>query len=169
MITTRQEREGDQAAVRRVNEEAFGQPDEADLVDALRMRAGATLSLVALQGDRSVGHILFSPATIRSERSSFNAVALGPMAVLPAYQNTGIGTQLVLMGLHECREAGHEVVIVLGHANYYPRFGFVPAKSQGIRWEFDVPDDAFMVMELHEGALAGRGGVVKYQPEFTIF
>jgi putative acetyltransferase len=124
------------------------------------------LSLVALLGDQVVGHILFTPVKIESADSSFEAVGLGPMAVLPAYQRKGIGSRLVQSGIEECRRAGHEVVVVVGHPEYYPRFGFLPAKRFGIRYEEEVPEEVFMVLELREGALAGRSGIVRYQPEF---
>jgi len=88
------------------------------------------------------------------------------MAVLPAYQRTGIGSQLVRAGLEECRRLGHEIVVVLGHPDYYPRFGFIPAKPRVIACEFEVPTEAWMVLELREGALAGKSGTVKYQAEF---
>ena len=167
MIFIRHERSGDAHAIRFVLEEAFGQSNEADLVDALRHRGALTLSLVALRENEVVGHILFSPVTIESPGSSFNAIGLGPMTVLPPYQGKGIGSRLVRIGLEQCRQAGHEIVVVLGYPDFYGRFGFVPTRHRGIRCEFDVPDDVFMVMELRQGALAGRGGLVRYQPEFT--
>ncbi len=125
------------------------------------------MSLVALRENEVVGHIVFSPVTIESSGSSFDAIGLGPMAVLPQYQGKGIGSQLVRIGLEQCRQASHEIVVVVGHPDFYGRFGFVPTKYRGIHCEFDVPGDAFMVMELRQDALAGRGGLVKYQPEFT--
>lgn len=167
MAEVRRENPEDIDAIHDVEEQAFGRPDEANLVDALRRRGTVTLSLVAIEENRVAGHILFSPVTIESGHSRFEAVALGPMAVLPGYQNKGIGSQLARAGLEECRQLGHDVVIVLGHPNFYPRFGFVPARPLGIRWEFDVPEEVFMVAELRPGALAGRGGIVKYQPEFS--
>lgn len=167
MATIRTESVGDSAAIRRVLEQAFGSPNEADLVDALRQRGAITLSLVATLDDQVVGHILFTPVTIEEGSSSFPAIGLGPMAVLPQHQNRGTGSKLVRAGLQKCGNAGHEIVVVLGHPNYYPRFGFTPAKPRGIQWEFDVPDEVFMVVELREGALAGRSGVVRYQPEFA--
>jgi len=88
------------------------------------------------------------------------------MAVLPAHQRKGIGSRLVQAGLEECRRAGHEIVVLVGHPEYYPRFGFLPAKRFGIRYEEEVPEEAFMLIELREGALAGRSGIVRYQPEF---
>src|SRR4030042_383611 len=108
--------------------------------------------MVALQDNQVVGHIAFSLVKVESEHSSFEAIALAPMAVLPAYQRKGIGSQLVLTGLKECRRLGHEIVVVLGHADYYPRFGFVMAKPKGIDCEFKVPDEAWMILELRKGA-----------------
>ena len=137
------------------------------MVDALRGRGAIALSLVALQDNQVVGHILFSPVSVTSDSDSVNALSLGPMAVLPVHQNKGIGSELVEAGLRKCADAGHEIVVVLGHSNYYPRFGFKTAKDFGIQCEFDVPDDVFMVTELRDGALAGRSGVVRYQPEFN--
>ena len=166
MVTVRREVAGDIAPIRRVNELAFGQKEEAGIVDKLRDRGGMTLSLVAVQEDQIVGHILFSPVTIESKGTSFEAIALAPMAVLPAYQGKRIGSQLVRAGLEECRRLGHEAVVVLGHADYYPRFGFAPAKPKGVDCEFEVPEEAWMVLELWEGALAGRSGIVKFQTEF---
>jgi putative acetyltransferase len=166
-IKFRPEAPEDAAAIRHVEEQAFGQTNEADLVDALRRREAFTLSLVAVEGGEIVGHILFSPVTIEAGESRFEALALGPMAVLPSHQRKGIGSRLVRAGLEECRRAGHNIVVVLGHPNFYPRFGFVPSKPFGIRWEIDVPDEVFMLAELKPGALAGRGGAVKYQPEFN--
>jgi len=166
MVDIVHERPEDANAIRFVLEEAFGQSNEADLVDALRRRAALTLSLVALRENEVVGHIVFSPVTIESDESSFDAIGLGPMAVLPPHQGKGIGSQLVRTGLELCRKAGHEIVVVLGHPDFYGRFGFVPTRHRGLHCEFDVPDDVFMVMELRQDALAGRGGLVKYQPEF---
>jgi putative acetyltransferase len=167
MIAIRKEEPADAPEIRHVVDQAFGQSEEADIVEALRRRGAVTLFLVAVRDDRVIGHILFSPVTIESERSGFEAIGLGPMAVLPTYQNQGIGSQLARRALQECRDAGHEIVVVLGHPAYYPRFGFVPAIPLGIRWELETSEGAFMVLELRDGALAGRTGVVRYQPEFT--
>ncbi len=166
MISIRRETPEDFDAIRDVNEQAFGGKQEADIVDALRKRNAVTLSLVADIDGSVVGHILFSPVTIESEPSSFAALALGPMSVLPKFQRKGIGSRLVHSGLEECRTLGHEIIVLLGHANYYPRFGFVPARARGIECEFEVPDEAWMVLELREGTLGGRKSVVKFQPEF---
>jgi putative acetyltransferase len=162
----RRERPDDVLAVRRVNERAFGRTAEADLVDLLRDRGKVTLSLVAETGDLVAGHILFTPATIEVEGKASPALGLGPMAVLPDYQRRGIGSLLVRAGLEECQRAGHGCVVVLGHSEYYPRFGFVPASHHGLAWEHPAPDEAFMVLALRDGALARPGGIVRYAPEF---
>lgn len=166
MITIRAETADDYHSVRRVNESAFGRPDEADLVDALRGSARPYISLVAVEGGQVVGHIFFSPVSIESAGAVFGAMGLGPMAVLPEHQGRGVGSRLVRSGLEECLSGGHDVVVVLGHPEYYPRFGFVPASRRNLRCEYEVPDEAFMVAELRGGALAGRGGLVKYHAEF---
>ncbi|MFC1916048.1 GNAT family N-acetyltransferase [Chloroflexota bacterium] len=166
MLIIRPETAEDAAAIRHVNEEAFDSTVEADIVEKLRSRQAFTLSLVAICLENVVGHILFSPVTIESENLRFTAVGLGPMAVLPAHQKKGIGSQLVRVGIERCQQAGHEVVVVLGHTDYYPRFGFVPASTYGIKCEYDVPDETFMVLELRKGALEGKSGIVKYQSEF---
>jgi putative acetyltransferase len=166
MIIVRPERPDDFASVRKINEEAFGQPNEADLVDALRRHVSPYISLVAQSDQRLVGHIFFSPVAIQAEEADFPALGLAPMAVLPEFQRQGIGSQLVREGLKECLHTGHSVVVVLGHPSYYPRFGFAPAKPQGILCQYPVPDDVFMVAELTPGALGGRRGTVRYHADF---
>jgi putative acetyltransferase len=158
----------DRGAVWAVNLLAFGRPQEAELVETLQQRNSALCSLVAELGNKVVGHILFSPATIRSSESELTIAALGPMAVLPGFQSQGIGSQLVRAGLNYVRELGYKIVIVLGHPTYYPRFGFKPAQPLGIRWEHNAPSDAFMVAELVSGALDGVRGTAYYQPEFNL-
>ncbi len=137
------------------------------MVDGLRdaLRA-AVISLVVLEKDEVVGHIFFSPVSIESEDSTGRAFALGPMAVLPEFQRRGIGSELVRFGLAECKKRGHLVVVVLGHPEFYPRFGFTPAREKGLRCEYAVPDEVFMVAELKSDALQGVEGLVKYRPEF---
>ena len=166
MTSIRYESTQDYPAIRRINELAFEGNAEADLVEALRARDVPLISLVAEQDNQVVGHILFSHVTIQSEAESFTAAGLGPMAVLPEWQGRGIGSQLVRVGLEECRRAGYQAVMVLGHPWFYPRFGFRPSVGWGIRWEHEAPAEAFMALELLPGALAGCSGVVKYLPEF---
>ncbi|MCI0488021.1 MAG: N-acetyltransferase [Blastocatellia bacterium] len=169
MVSIRREEPGDRAAVHHVNERAFGRATEANLVDALRAADKALLSLVAVRDNQVIGHILFSPVTIGPGDENFRAAGLAPMAVLPEFQRQGVGSLLIETGLDECRRAGIEGLVVLGHPNYYPRFGFVPASRYGIKCEFGVADEAFMAMELREGAFRNREGTVKYQPEFDQF
>jgi putative acetyltransferase len=167
MTVIRRETKADHLAVRQVNERAFGRTGEANLVDALRKTAHPRVSLVAEIDGQIVGHIFFSPVRIESEGAMFTAMGLAPMAVLPEFQNQGIGSQLVRRGMEECLSMGQYVVVVLGHPEYYPRFGFVPAGQKGLRCEYEVPDEVFMVAELRDGTLAGRKGLVKYLPEFS--
>ena len=166
MPVVRPETPDDIDSIRYVNEQAFGQKDESMLIEKLRKRGVLAVSLVAIQDGEIVGHIAFSPVVVESEDSSFEAIALGPMAVLSMYQRKGIGSQMVLAGLEECHRLKQEVIVVLGHPDYYPRFGFVLAKPKGIDCEFEVPEEAWMILELREKALEGKRGIVKFQPEF---
>jgi putative acetyltransferase len=167
VIAIRRETQKDITAIHNVNAQAFGQKVEADLVDALRVSGALTLSLVALVDKEIVGHMAFSPVMVESSNDSFDALGLGPMAVLPGYQKKGIGSSLVEKGLRVCQKEGHEIIFVLGYPEFYSRFGFLPSHIYGIKCEYDVPDDVFMVKELAEGALNSRSGTVKYRPEFT--
>jgi putative acetyltransferase len=165
VIEIRIERPDDIAAIRDVNERAFGESAEARLVDQLRASNKAVISLVAQHGDQVVGHILFSPVTITNAPEFFRGAGLAPMSVLPEFQHQGIGSRLVRDGLVACQDAGYDVVVVLGHVGYYPRFGFARAQDYGLENEYDAAD-AFMVLELRKGALEGVGGLVKFAPEF---
>jgi len=144
---------------------AFGQPGEADLVDALRRSGALTLSVVAMIDGRIVGHIAFSPITIAGEQL---ALALAPMAVAPHCQRQGIGSALIQWALEECRRLEHKVIIVVGEPAYYGRFGFVPASPLGIECPFAVTPDAFMVLELSPGAAKACRGMISYRPEFDL-
>jgi putative acetyltransferase len=158
----RRETSADVPAVRRVEERAFGRAEEAVLVDALRTHDRMLLSLVAEADGRVVGHVAFSLVTVGSRIG----VGLAPLAVLPECQRRGVGAALVRRGLAECRAAGHDFAVVLGEPAYYARFGFEPAARHGVRCEFDAPEDAFMLLALRPGALAGLAGVARYAPEF---
>jgi len=166
MIIRREEPQ-DIPAIRQVNELAFGRSGEANAIDALRDRGAATLSLVAVIDDRVVGHLFFTPATIETADHTWPALGLAPLAVLPEYQRQGIGSALMKAGLAECARLGYERVIVLGHPDYYSRFGFMRASQYGIRPAWEAPDEAFMVLELQRGALDSVSGVARYQPEWN--
>ena len=155
--------------VHAINQAAFGRPDEADLVDHLRAEGVALVSLVAELEKRLVGHLLFSRVWIDTTGTSIPAVALAPMAVLPGYQRHGIGGRMIQLGLNLLRQRDEQIVIVLGHPDYYPRFGFGRARQFGLKDVYGAPDEAFMAMELVEGALSPCAGLVHYQPEFDRF
>jgi len=167
MLTIRSEVSTDTSAIRHVHTLAFGRPNEADLVDALRHHGTLTISLVAVRAQLVVGHIAFSPVTIISKTSTIEAIGLAPMAVLPEYQRQNIGSQLVQAGLATCGEMRYGVVVVLGHPHFYPKFGFTTSKPYGIEWEHEVPAEVFMVKEMQQGALVRTQGLVKDGPEFN--
>ena len=156
----------DAAGIRAVNVSAFGTTAEADLVDALCARATPIVSLVADDEGAIVGHILFTPMTLDAERE-LKVMGLAPMAVATGSQRQGIGTALVQAGLEECWKLGADAIAVLGHAEYYPRFGFAPASKFGLKSQYDVPDDVFMIVEGRRGALAGKHGLLSYHPAFA--
>jgi len=166
-IQIREEREADIPAIRKLNDLAFGREVEGQLVDALRDDGAAILSLVAIEGDEIVGHILFSPVTIEGQKEEI--AALAPLAVLPTHQKKGIGKRLTLEGLKRLTEMGVPAVIVFGHPEYYPAFGFVPAREFGLTCEYPEAGDAFMALELTPGWLAGRKGLTRHHPIFKRF
>lgn len=164
----RLEQPSDSDAIFKVNEQAFGQDGEARLVNALRSDGAfnPALSLVAVFGDRIIGHILFPPITIVSETAETAGLALAPLAVHQDFQCRGIGTALIEEGLRQCRRLGHRIVVVVGHPTYYPRFGFTTARDLGIHVAFPCPDKAFMVLPLTHRALEGIHGTVRFPPAF---
>jgi putative acetyltransferase len=169
-ISIRQEQAQDQKQVFHVHSMAFGQEDEARLVDALRPDPAfiPELSLVAIIDESIVGHILFSRITIKAaDGTAFDSLALAPMAVMPDFQHKGIGSMLVKSGLARALELGYASVIVLGHEHFYPRFGFAPASKWNIKAPFEVPDKAFMALELVPGSLHHISGTVIYPEPFA--
>jgi putative acetyltransferase len=164
-MRVRSEGPADAKAVRAVNESAFGSTLEADIVEAMRKHEVYTISLVADLDGSVLGHILFSPVRL-SGHMELHLMGLGPMSVLPNHQRNGIGSALVREGLDRCKDMGSDAVVVLGHAEYYPRFGFVPASRYGIRCEYDVPDEVFMLLELRPRSLGGATGKVTYNEAF---
>jgi putative acetyltransferase len=167
MITIREEASGDLQEIRMVIQTAFGQTEEADIVDKLRQDCPNRILLVAASEDQVVGQVLFTPVTIQAKERILTGMGLPPMAVLPGFQRQGIGSQLVRAGLALIKKRKYPFVIVLGHPRYYPRFGFVPASRYGIRSEYEsVPEEAFMILVLDRAALDSVSGVAKYRPEF---
>jgi putative acetyltransferase len=156
----------ERSMIRAVNEAAFRGSEEADLVDKLRRDEDALVSLVAELNARVIGHIMFSRMWINTPAGRVSAVALAPVAVLPEYQRKGIGGLLVQHGLELLRSRGEKIVIVIGHPDYYPRFGFSTDKAKMLEGPF--PPEAFMAMELSVGALDGIWGAVVYPSAFGI-
>ncbi len=168
MTTIRPETANDHADISKVNRLAFGQDAESRLMGTLRDGGFVGLSLVAGSGGNIVGHILFSKLRILTETRPIEALALAPLSVLPTHQRCGIGTKLVSEGLRLCREAGHRIVLVLGHPAFYPRFGF----SAGLAVPLSSPfggGESWMAAELVSGALVGVVGKVEYPDPFMAF
>jgi putative acetyltransferase len=151
-------------AIREVNRLAFGGNDEARLVDALRDGGYVQVSLVAEENARVVGHILFSRLPVMTAEGTVEALALAPMAVIPTHQRQGIGSMLVREGLRACTEAGHQIVVVVGHPEFYPRFGFSAERAERLKSPFSGP--AHMALELMPGVMDGIEGDVRYPPPF---
>ncbi|MBI2806094.1 MAG: N-acetyltransferase [Planctomycetes bacterium] len=167
-VTIRPETTADHAAIFEINRLAFGHEAEANLVDGLRDGGFVRLSMVPEVESKIVGHILFSRLSIHTETSVVEALALAPMAVIPSHQRRGIGTKLVEEGLRACREAGHRIVVVLGHPAFYPRFGFSASLAVPLASPFSG-GESWMAVELVPGALAGVVGRVEYPGPFGAF
>lgn len=166
VITVRQESRHDRAAVFTLNASSFSTDAEAKLVEALRTEVRDAISLVAEIDGKIVGHILFTPVTL-AEFPDANLMGLAPMAVTASKRKQGVGAKLIEEGLQACRAAGAGAIVVLGHPDYYPRFGFRKASDFNISCEYDVPDEVFMTIELKPAFFAGKHGVVKYHPLFS--
>ena len=166
LLTIRPEAQDDYAAIRQVNEAAFEGRVEADLIEGLRTEGVVLLSAVAEIDRRIVGHTLFSRMWIEATAGLVPAAALAPVAVSPPHQRQGIGGGLIRYGLDTLRGAGERIVIVLGHPEYYPRFGFSSELAAPLESPF--PREAYMALELVPGALAGVRGPVRYAKAFGL-
>lgn len=166
-VKIRKEEEKDNKRVYEVNRLAFQQENESKLIEKIRKGENfiPELSLVAEIGNEIVGHILFSKIKIIGD-SVFESLALGPMAVIPEFQKQGIGEKLIKIGLEKAKKLSFDSVIVLGHKEYYQKFGFQRASKWGIKCPFDVPDEVFMAIELTNKALENKAGTVNYPKEF---
>lgn len=136
------------------------------MVNALRDSGIPFISLVAEEDEEIVGHILFTPVELVGDDSGLKLMGLAPMAVLSKLKKKGIGSQLVKIGIENCSTQGYDAIVVLGHPEYYPKFGFVPSEKYGIKSEYDAPDEAFMVLELKESSLKNKNGIIKYHAAF---
>jgi len=168
-LTIRPEAKEDYTAIRQINRKAFHTDAEANLVDALRQSNVPIISLVAECSDIIAGHVFFSEVKLDGHCQEIRICGLAPMAVLPEYQRQGIGSQLVTEGMKACRQAGYSAVVVLGHRQFYPRFGFEPSVNFRITSEFDVPDEVFMIRELSKDALTNCSGTIRYHAAFKQF
>jgi len=167
MSIIRREQPQDIPEVRQVNIRAFGQEQEALVIDQLRKNCNSILSLVALNDGKVVGHILFSPAVIEGRHGRLVGTGLAPLAVVPEYQRKGIGSELIQTGIARIREGGCPYIIVIGHPDYYTRFGFDQAGRFGICCEWGVPKEAFMILVLDRRAMNGITGVARYRQEWA--
>lgn len=166
-IVVRKEDKKDYKNIYKLNKSAFGQENESRLVEKIRNGSNfiPELSLIADIDGKIVGHILFSRVKIIKD-PIFEILALAPMAVLPEFQGKGVGSKLIKQGMEKAKELGFDSVIVLGHKDYYQRFGFKKASIWNIKCPFEVPDEAFMAVELIDGVLESKAGTVKYPIEF---
>lgn len=168
-LKIRPETPSDYPEITQVNDLAFGQPSEGKLVENLRKNPKfiPELSLVAEINGKIAGHILFFPVVIKLENGEEKeTISLAPVAVSPEFQRKGIGSKLIQEGIKACQQLGYDSIMVLGHPEYYPKFGFKQANAWGIRDPFGAPVDAFMALELKKGVLEGTGGAVIYPDEF---
>jgi putative acetyltransferase len=165
-VVVRHEEAHDQRAIRCVIIAAFKGQLEADLVDTLRRHGKVAASLVATMGHSIVGHTLLTDVMLHGPGLAPRGAGLAPLAVRPAAQRRGIGSQLMQAAITHARAAGYGFMVLLGDPGYYRRFGFRTAATLGLECEFDAPEEAFMALELAPGALSGASGLVRYEPEF---
>jgi putative acetyltransferase len=171
MIKIRPEKEIDREDIYKVNELAFGRDVESRLVDSLRNSESYVegLSLVAEHVGEIIGHIMFTRISTDPENEKFVGVSLAPIAVLPDCQKKGIGSKLIREGIKACKSKSFKAIIVIGHPEYYPKFGFTQAREKGLESSIPVPDEAFKVLELVTGSLEGTEGKIIFASEFDEF
>lgn len=167
-IKIRTERQNDYKEIKKINDLAFGQENEGKMIESLRktLDYNASLSLVAEIKNKIVGHILFYPVKIKNEKEEYIVLSLAPLAVHPQYQNKGVGSKLVKRGIKSAKETNFDIILVVGHPKYYPRFGFKPASNWKIKLPIDAPDDAVLVLELKDNSLNNCSGIVEFPKEY---
>jgi predicted N-acetyltransferase YhbS len=165
----RQEKNEDFKSIYEINYQAFKQKNESELIERIRSSKNFVpeLSLIAEKNGKIVGHILLSKIKINGEKE-YESLILAPLAVLPELQKQGIGEKLITEGLRKAKELGFSSVIVVGHKDYYPKYGFEKASKWNIKCSFKFPDEAFMAIELNIGALTEKSGIVEFPKEFEI-
>lgn len=168
-MVIRAETSSDGAAIRAVHEAAFGQAQEADLIDAIRDQCCSLVSLVAEDNGALVGHALISHIDVIASGRSIRAAALGPIGVLPTHQHQGVGSALIRQALDQARSQGIAVVLVLGHPGYYPRFGFCAERARAMSSPYTCHGDAWMVAELIPGTLPQTPSTVAYPAPWAMF
>jgi predicted N-acetyltransferase YhbS len=168
-LTIRQETLRDEEAISRVNDLAFKRSNEAILVLKLRKleEFDSRLSLVAEYGNQIIGHILLYPVKIKSGEKMIPVLSLGPIAVNPEHQRKGVGGRLIDSAHAAALKLNHEVIILLGHPSYYPRFGYRRAILYGLSNPWGIDNEVFMAIELVEGALKDKSGEVIYPEAFN--
>jgi len=165
-MNIRSEEENDFDAVYYLNSSAFETLSEANLVNNLREKVNPYISLVYEIDNNIVGHIMFTPVSL-IEHPNLRIMGLAPMAVLPQYQKSGIGSELIQDGINKCKDLDYIAIVVLGHSEYYPRFGFIPSIHFNISCEYDVYDENFMILELISNSLQDKNGIIKYNIAFN--
>ena len=161
-----EERRRDIAGIRDVVREAFGQDEEAILVDRLRDAGALVVSMVLIVDDDPVAHAAASPMSWVIGTDHIAVWALAPVSVKPEKQRLGYGSRVVRATIDHCRESDVDILTVLGNPSYYGRFGFMPASQHGVRVDGADFGDAFMVMELTKGALSEASGSLRWHPAF---
>jgi len=168
IIRIREEKRCDFDAIKYVNDKAFNQPQEGNVIEKLRNNDSRILSLVAEIDNKIIGHIFFSSVEIEGYPEIENGMGLAPLAVLPEYQKQGIGKMLIDKGIDLLKKQSVPFIVVLGHEHYYPKFGFETASKYGLKCQWDgVPDEAFMVMIFDKNKMKNVQGVAKYREEWN--
>ncbi len=168
MIKIREEQPKDYLTIKEINDIAFGQPQESNIINKLRQNCNTLLSLVAIDNEKIVGHIMFSQVTIELDKVTIYGMGIAPMSVIPEYQRKGIGSKLIKEGINILKNKKCLFIVVLGHPEYYPRFGFEKASSYNIKCQWDgIPEEAFMILVLEKEAVTGGSGTAKYREEFN--